>query len=119
MFDSKMHELAITQSVVDMVVERTAGRRITTVHLQVGQLSGVVPDAMQFCYELVTAGTELEGSTLEVESTPGHGHCRTCDDDFTLNQLILLCPCGSADVRIVAGQELLVTSVDLVAAPCA
>lgn len=114
-----MHELAITQSIVDMVVERTAGRRIASVRLQVGQLSGVVPDAVQFCYELVTAGTSLEGSVLEVDVTAGAGHCRTCGDAFVLDQLILLCPCGSADVQIVAGQELQVTSVEVVANSCA
>ncbi len=68
-----MHELAITQSVVDMVRDRTADRRVSTVRLQVGRLSGVVPDAMQFCYELVTAGTPLAGSTLEIEQTAGPG----------------------------------------------
>jgi len=114
-----MHELAITQSVVDMVVERTTGRRIAAVHLQIGQLSGVLPDAMQFCYEVITAGTSLEGSILEVHSVAGRGRCGTCDEDFPLDQLILLCPCGSADVRIVAGQELLVTSVEMVAEACA
>lgn len=115
---NKMHELAITQSLVDLVVERTAGRRVSTVHLQVGELSGVVPDALQFCYEVVTAGTDLEGSKLAVDATAGQGHCRSCDEDFLLDQLILLCPCGSANVRIVAGQELLVTSVEMVAEPC-
>ena len=59
-----MHELAITQSVVDMVVERTAGRQVSLVRLEVGGLSGVVPDAMEFCYELLISGTPLEGSTL-------------------------------------------------------
>ena len=66
-----MHELAITQSVVDMVVERMAGRRVAVVRVRVGELSGVVPDAMVFCYELVTAGTDLEGSRLEIEATRG------------------------------------------------
>lgn len=117
--DGGMHELAITQSVVDMVAERTAGRRVATVHLQVGQLSGVVPDAMQFCYELVTAGTSLEGSVLEVDGVAGEGHCRTCTADFRLDQPFLLCPCGSANVQIVAGQELQVTSVEMVAESCA
>jgi len=114
-----MHELAITQSVVDMVVERTAGRRIKTVRLQVGRLSGVMPDAVRFCYELVAAGTPLEESVLEIDHTAGSGHCRTCGEDFVLDQLILLCPCGSADVQIVTGQELLVTSVEMVARSCA
>lgn len=114
-----MHELAITQSVVDMVVERTAGRLVATVHLQVGKLSGVLPDAMLFCYELVVAGTGLEASVLTIDHTDGCGHCRTCSAEFPLDQMILLCPCGSADVNIVAGRELLVTSVELAVESCA
>jgi hydrogenase nickel incorporation protein HypA/HybF len=74
---------------------------------------------MQFCYELVTAGTPLAGSALELEETPGRGHCRTCAADIQLSDLILLCPCGSADVEVIAGKELRVISVDLEAQPCA
>lgn len=113
-----MHELAITQGVVDMVVERTAGRHVASVHVQVGRLSGVVPDAMRFCYDVAVSGTPLEGTTLEIEETAGRGSCRTCGSDFVLDDLILLCPCGSADVRIVAGQELQVTSVRMVVERC-
>jgi hydrogenase nickel incorporation protein HypA/HybF len=113
-----MHELAITQSVVDMVVKRTAGRQVSLVRLEVGQLSGVVPDAMEFCYELLISGTSLEGSTLVVDQIPGAGHCRSCGQDFALDDLILLCPCGSAEVDVIAGRELRVLSVDLVAEPC-
>ena len=114
-----MLELALTQSVVDMVRDRTADRRVSTVRLQVGRLSGVVPDAMQFCYELVTAGTPLAGSMLEIEQTPGRAHCRTCGDHFAMIDLILLCPCGSADVEVVTGKELRVISVEMEAQPCA
>lgn len=114
-----MHELAITQSVVDMVVERTAGRRVASVQLQVGRLAGVVADAMQFCFELATAGTTLEGATLEIDETAGLASCRSCGEQFDVDDLILLCPCGSADVQIVAGRELLVASVELMGEPCA
>ncbi len=114
-----MHEMAITQSVVDMVVERTAGRQVASVQLQVGRLAGVVADAMRFCFELATTGTDLEGAQLQIEETPGRGACRACGDEFDVADLVLLCPCGSADVRIVAGQELLVTSVRIVEEPCA
>jgi hydrogenase nickel incorporation protein HypA/HybF len=114
-----MHELAITQSVVDMVVKRTAGRQISLVRLEVGRLSGVLPDAMEFCYELVIGGTPLEGSKLVIEQTPGAAHCRSCGQDSALDDLILLCSCGSADVDVIAGRELRVLSVELVAEPCA
>jgi hydrogenase nickel incorporation protein HypA/HybF len=114
-----MHELAITQSVVDMVAERTAGRPVSRVRLEVGRLSGVVPDAMEFCYELIIGGTALEGSTLVIEQTPGAAHCRSCGRDFTVDELILLCQCGSAEVDLIAGRELRVLSVELVAQSCA
>jgi hydrogenase nickel incorporation protein HypA/HybF len=114
-----MHELAITQSVVDMVAERAAGRQVNHVRLEVGRLSGVVPDAMEFCYELLIGGTALEGSTLVIEQTAGSAHCRSCGQDFALDDLILLCPCGSAEVELTAGRELRVLSVELVAEQCA
>jgi hydrogenase nickel incorporation protein HypA/HybF len=114
-----MHELAITQRVVEMVAERTAGRPVSLVRLEVGGLSGVVPDAMEFCYELLIGGTPLEGSTLVIERTPGAARCRSCGQDFAIDDLILLCRCGSAEVELIAGRELKVLSVELVAEPCA
>ena len=114
-----MHELAITQSVVDMVVERTAGRRVASVQVRVGKLSGVVADAMRFCFDLATVDTPLEGAELEIEAVPGQASCRTCSSEFEVSDLILLCHCGSADVRIIAGDELLVTSIEMVEESCA
>jgi hydrogenase nickel incorporation protein HypA/HybF len=108
-----MHELAITQSVVSAVTERTGRAPVAIVRLRVGRLAGVVPDAMRFCFELVTAGTPLEGAGLEIEQPEGRGHCRTCGEDFVLADLILLCSCGSADVDVLAGRELAVASVVL------
>ena len=60
-----MHELSITQSVVDAVAEHTDGAPVASVRLRIGKLSGVVPDALRFCFELVTEGTGLQGATLE------------------------------------------------------
>jgi len=108
-----MHELAITESVVAAVLERTGTRPVTVVRLRVGRLSGVVPDAMQFCFELATEGTPLQGALLEIEQPDGRAHCRTCTSDFFLADPILLCPCGSADVEVLAGRELQVASVDV------
>jgi hydrogenase nickel incorporation protein HypA/HybF len=108
-----MHELSIAESVVDAVLARTGDRPVTTVRLLVGRLSGVVPESLMFCFELATAGTTLEGATLAIETPGGRAHCRDCDTDFVLNDLILLCHCGSADVEIVAGHELQVMSVEV------
>ena len=108
-----LHELAITQSIVDAVTEHAAGATVAAVHVRVGRLSGVMPDAMRFCFDVVTDGTVLEGARLEMEQPDGCGHCRSCGDDITLTDLILLCPCGSADVQVLSGRELSVTSVEV------
>jgi hydrogenase nickel incorporation protein HypA/HybF len=108
-----MHELAITQGVVEAVTERTGTAPVTCVRVRVGRLAGVVPDAMRFCFELVTAGTPLEGATLEIEEPEGRGSCRSCGAEFVLADPVLLCDCGSADVEVIAGRELAVASVVL------
>ncbi|CAN5257301.1 hydrogenase maturation nickel metallochaperone HypA [soil metagenome] len=108
-----MHELAIAENVVSTVLERKEGHHVSVIRLQVGQLAGVVPDALTFCFEVAAAGTALEGATLEIEVLSGQAHCRTCLEDFALDDAILLCPCGSADVQLLSGRELSVKSVEV------
>ena len=108
-----MHELAVAESVVSSVLERTGDRAVSTVRLRVGRLSGVVPDSLSFCFELAAAGTRLEGAGLEIREEDGRAHCRTCACDFTLTDPFLLCSCGSADVEVLSGRELSVMSVEV------
>jgi hydrogenase nickel incorporation protein HypA/HybF len=108
-----MHELAIAESVVSAVLEHTGGRQVSEVRLRVGQLSGVVPDALLFCFDLAAAGTPLEGASVEIEEVEAHAHCRTCGVDFAMIDSFLLCDCGSADVELLAGRELALASVEV------
>ncbi|MDT7617627.1 MAG: hydrogenase nickel incorporation protein HypA/HybF, partial [Pseudonocardiales bacterium] len=55
-----MHELSITQSIVTTVTERMHERPVRRIRLEVGRLSGLVPDSVRFCFELVAAGTTCE-----------------------------------------------------------
>ncbi|UXA10283.1 hydrogenase maturation nickel metallochaperone HypA [Mycobacterium sp. SMC-8] len=108
-----MHEMAITQSVVDAVCEHAAGRRVHGVTLEVGALCALVPDSMQFCFELATEGTVAEGAQLDIDVRPGTAHCRACGADFALADFFLLCPCGSADVEVTAGQDIRIRSMEV------
>ena len=58
-----MHELAITEGVVQAVTQRLPGTPIACVHLEIGAMSGVVADSVRFCFDLVTEGTTLEGAS--------------------------------------------------------
>jgi len=108
-----MHEMSLVADVVALVERRAAGRHVTEVRLRVGALTGVLPDAMQFCFEIATAGTRLEGASLELETVPGRIACRTCGAESPCDDHVLLCGCGSADVSVVAGDDLVVRSVAL------
>jgi hydrogenase nickel incorporation protein HypA/HybF len=108
-----MHELSITQSVVDAIAERMDGATVTSVRLEIGKLSGVVPDSVRFCFDVICAGTSLEGATLDIVEPPGLAQCRDCGEEFQLNDMIMLCPCGSANVRVLAGQQLRIKSVEV------
>ncbi len=108
-----MHELAIAESVVASVLERTGDQHVSVVRLRVGALAGVVADALSFCFELAAAGTPLDGARLEIVEEHGRARCRTCESDFDLRDAILLCDCGSADVELISGRELSVTSVEV------
>jgi hydrogenase nickel incorporation protein HypA/HybF len=108
-----VHELAITQAVVDAVLERLPGRAITCVRLDIGALSGVVPDSVRFCFDLVAEGTSLAGARLEITHCAGRCVCHACGAEFEPDDLIALCPCGSADVAVISGQQLQIASVEV------
>lgn len=110
-----MHEMAITQSVVDAVCDRMGDAPVRRVCLEIGKLSGVVPDSVQFCFDLITEGTTLEGAALEIVQPSGRARCRDCDAEFAMNDLLMLCECGSANRELLAGEELRIREVEVLA----
>jgi hydrogenase nickel incorporation protein HypA/HybF len=108
-----VHELAITEGVVSAVTGRLPDARITCVRLEIGALSGVVADSVRFCFDLVTEGTNLEGARLEITEPPGVCGCRVCGASFEPSGPIAICPCGSAEITVLAGQDLKITSVQV------
>jgi hydrogenase nickel incorporation protein HypA/HybF len=113
-----MHELSITQSVVGAITSRMGDAAVLRVRLEVGKLSGLVPDAVRFCFEMVAAGTTCAGAALEFDEPMGVARCRTCGTEFDTADILPLCGCGSADVAVLGGTELRIKEVE-VRRPCA
>jgi hydrogenase nickel incorporation protein HypA/HybF len=111
-----MHELSITQNIVAIVAEAAKGRRVTRVTLEVGKLSGVMSDAIAFCFEVVAQGTSLEGASLEIREIDGRARCETCGLEFEAESLFAPCPCGSHRSKRIRGEELIVKSMEMVEA---
>lgn len=110
-----MHELSITQSVVDAVRERMGTAPVRRVRLEIGRLSGVVADSVRFCFDVVAQGTTLDGAVLEIIEPSGRARCRDCLTEFDTEDLLALCRCGSGDLELLAGQELRIREVEVAA----
>ena len=106
-----MHELAIAESVVDAVTRKLPDATVTGVHLEIGALSGVVPDSIRFCFDLATEGTALAGAELTITEQPARCRCRSCGAEFQPDFPIMLCACGSADAAVLSGADLKIVSV--------
>ena len=86
-------------------------RRVTDVRLECGEMSGVVPDALEFCFDVCTAGTAAEGAVLHIKRVPAEWRCTACGAGVASQAE---CPeCGSGALELVRGREFFLASVDI------
>jgi hydrogenase nickel incorporation protein HypA/HybF len=108
-----MHELAVTESVIAAISSQLPDSRVVVVHLEIGRLSGVMPDAVRFCFELAGEGTCVAGARLDITEPDGEGHCESCGTSFPARDPLAVCPCGSADVTVSGGADLTIKAVEV------
>lgn len=110
-----MHELSLCGAIADVATRHAGPRRVEVIHLRIGQLRQVVPDTLAFCWTLVSEGTDLAGSVLDVERVPATLRCRACNERFALDGTIaFVCPaCKGLDVEVLGGDDFDVTALDL------
>ena len=111
-----MHELGITRNIVAIVAEAAKGRPVRRVTLEIGKLSGVMSEAIAFCFDVVAQGTPLEGAALEIREIEGRARCLACGGQFATETLFALCACGSSRLMRLQGDELNVKSMEIVEA---
>lgn len=112
-----MHEVGITQSIID-IAEQHARRqqavRIVSITVEIGSLSGVIPESVEFCFEACTAGTFAEGARLIIERTRGRGRCEDCAHEFDLDTYTFACPaCDGFAVERLCGDELRILEMEI------
>ena len=112
-----MHELSITQSILDLVIseaQKQGASKITLIRLKVGELTNVDPASVEFYLEIIGKGTIAEGVKLEAEMLPLTAECSDCGQRFRLESWASACPhCGSTSSKLVTGRELFVESIEV------
>jgi hydrogenase nickel incorporation protein HypA/HybF len=114
-----MHELSIALSMIEQIereAEKNGGGAVEAVHVRIGVLSGVDPQALRFAYELACEGSGLKGSRLEIESVDLLVRCGHCNATYNPDPQNLLCPhCPAGELEILQGRELELTALELAA----
>lgn len=112
-----MHELSIAMDIVEAAVDEAKQRnvQVSAVHLRLGALSGVVKDALLFCYEVACQDTPLQGSRLVVEEVPVAVFCARCNEKRVIESLqSFTCPrCGAPAGNVLQGRELEVYALEV------
>jgi hydrogenase nickel incorporation protein HypA/HybF len=110
-----MHELSLCRAIHTIVRRAVPDRRVEAIILDVGALRQVVPPTLVHCWGVITDGTSLAGSRLEIRLIPAQVTCSLCGTTTVLaGELRLACgQCGAQAVRVIAGEEFLVRSVDV------
>lgn len=111
-----MHELVIVEGILDTVIPAVKEHdvsRILTIHLKIGELSGIVPSCIHEYFAIASVGTIAEGARIDIEWAPIRIHCPDCGRDDIIRKGQYACPhCGSARFRITSGREYYVESVE-------
>ncbi len=112
-----MHELSITQSMFDLVMEqakKNQARKVININLVIGEMTGVVEDSVRFYLEFLCKGTIVEGAVLKVKTIPAKARCSRCNIIFELPEYEWTCPkCKQGGLEITGGTELFLESIEV------
>lgn len=108
-----MHELAIAEGILDALKGQVKGK-ITSVKLRIGEMSGVVPEALRFSFQIASEGTIAEGAILDIEHVPLTARCADCSETFHIKNYSFECSrCGGGNFKVVGGRELIIEEVEV------
>jgi hydrogenase nickel incorporation protein HypA/HybF len=112
-----MHELSLMVALREQVLAAAAARgarAVTAIHLRIGRLAGVEPEALQFAAALVLADSLAAGAALVIDSVEARCHCRPCAASFEVLDGMCVCPrCGAISRQLLCGRELALAALEL------
>jgi hydrogenase nickel incorporation protein HypA/HybF len=112
-----LHEMSIAMNIIDIAckeAKKDGASSISSIELDVGKLSGVMIDSLNFCYESVCKGTLAENSTLSINEVPARANCKKCNCSFEIDSFMALCPeCEGYEIEILQGRELKLRAVSV------
>lgn len=112
-----MHEMSLCESVLDILQTESKRQNFTKVkivRLDIGVLSHVEPEAMEFCFSAVTKGTLADAAKLVILRSPGAAWCMDCNKEVEIEARFDPCPhCGGHKLQVTGGEELKIHDLEV------
>jgi hydrogenase nickel incorporation protein HypA/HybF len=112
-----MHELSVTQSVLDIALahaEKAGANRVRCINIAVGELSGIISESVQFYFDFVSKETPAEGAELVFRKVPAQFRCKACGAVYEPEGSEWDCPmCEELAPQAIGGRELSVESIEV------
>jgi len=109
-----MHELSVAYSIVEMVEERAKEEgavKVTRVELEIGEMSGIEYDALEFAWDVAVEHSLLTNSELIIRKIKAVARCLECGHKYPVTSAFDPCPeCKSVRSDILTGREMRVSS---------
>ncbi len=110
-----MHEVSMMQNTLDIAIaqaQQNGAKKIDLLTMNIGELSGVIPEALEFAFDVLIQGTMAQNAQLEIKTIPVVCHCQRCDRNFQPEGYIFTCPqCQQVTTDVLTGTELELASV--------
>jgi hydrogenase nickel incorporation protein HypA/HybF len=111
---TRVHELSLAQAIADTTARYADGRRVAAVEVRIGHFRQVVPDSLQFAWQLLTDDTVLGGAVLTIHHVPAVVGCAECGARSQLELPVLVCSsCGGTQVSLESGDEFTIETIDV------
>ncbi len=112
-----MHEMSLCESVLQILEDNAKSQgfsRVLKIWLEIGELSGVEPEAMRFSFEVIRRGTLADQASLEIIHVPGEAWCMPCGKNVPVKQRFDACPeCGSYQLQVNGGDEMKIKELEV------
>ena len=109
--------MSIAKSLIDILKDEMINHHVKTirsVRLNIGQMSAVVPDALSFCFHVITKGTDLERVKLIMDIVPLMGSCSECGNEFEIINYNFICSkCGGKKIITIGGKDMSIVEMEV------
>ena len=112
-----MHEFSIIQNLIPQIEDfllKGNYKKVNKILLEVGVMSGVIQDALEFAYDIYSKGSSVEGAALSIRMVPVSASCEKCFIKFEVQDYSFLCPqCNGTDLKLLSGNELTIKEIEV------